>query len=157
MDLQKYGPIAFGPVPSRRLGKSLGINNVRPKVCSYSCVYFQLGKTTDNVIERQVFYQLPIILKAVKTKVIKAAKQNERIDYLTFVSDGEPTIDVNIGKEILQLKRTGIPIAVITNASMLWRSDVRQDLLGADYVSLKVDAISDDLWNKIDRPHIAKM
>jgi wyosine [tRNA(Phe)-imidazoG37] synthetase (radical SAM superfamily) len=69
------------------------------------------------------------------------------------VSDGEPTLDANIGEEISLLKRAGIPIAVLTNASMLWSSDVRRDLLKADYVSLKVDAVSNDLWKRIDRPH----
>jgi wyosine [tRNA(Phe)-imidazoG37] synthetase (radical SAM superfamily) len=145
--------LAFGPVPSRRLGKSVGINNIRPKVCTYSCVYCQIGKTTENLAERQVFYQPCDTLKEVKRKVADANKRNERIDYLTFVSDGEPTIDINIGKEISLLKRMGIPIAVLTNASMLWLKDVRQDLLEADYVSLKVDAVSNVLWRKIARPH----
>jgi len=151
--LQDSKTLAFGPVPSRRLGKSLGINNIRPKACSYSCIYCQLGKTSENVVERQAFYQPCDILKEVKRKVANATKRNERIDYLTFVSDGEPTIDVNIGEEISLLKRIGIPIAVLTNASMLWLNDVKQDLLKADYVSLKVDAVSEDLWIRIDRPH----
>jgi len=122
-------------------------------VCSYSCVYCQLGKTSENTVERQVFYQPCDILNEVGRKVDNATIRNERIDYLTFVSDGEPTLDINIGKEISVLKRIGIPIAVITNASMLWLKDVRQDLLKADYVSLKVDAFSEDLWRRIDRPH----
>ena len=146
-------PIVFGPVPSRRLGKSLGINNIRPKVCTYSCVYCQLGKTSENTITRQFFYQPSDILKEAQRKVANANYRNERIDYLTFVSDGEPTLDANLGKEISLLKRMGIPIAVLTNASMLWLKDVRQDLLNADYVSLKVDAVKDDLWRKINRPH----
>ena len=122
-------------------------------MCSYSCVYCQLGKTSENTVERQVFYQPCDILNEVGRKVDNATIRNERIDYLTFVSDGEPTLDINIGKEISVLKRIGIPIAVITNASMLWLKDVRQDLLKADYVSLKVDAFSEDLWRRIDRPH----
>ena len=152
-DLQDLTSLAFGPVPSRRLGKSLGINNIRPKACSYSCVYCQLGKTSENIVERRVFYQPCDILNEVRKKVDNAAVRNERIDYLTFVSDGEPTLDINIGKEISVLKRIGIPIAVITNASTLWLKEVRQDLLKADYVSLKVDAVSEDLWRRIDRPH----
>jgi len=153
MNLQDLKKLAFGPVPSRRLGKSLGINNVRPKVCSYSCVYCQLGRTSEKTFERQVFYQPCDILKEVRRKVENAALRNERIDYLTFVSDGEPTLDINIGEEISILKQMGIPIAVITNASLLWLNDVRQDLLKADYVSLKVDAVNEDLWRRIDRPH----
>jgi wyosine [tRNA(Phe)-imidazoG37] synthetase (radical SAM superfamily) len=145
--------LAFGPVPSRRLGKSLGINNIPPKACTYSCIYCQLGKTSQNKSARQFFYQPANILNEVQRKIVNANNRNERIDYLTFVSDGEPTLDVNIGEEISILKQTGIPIAVLTNASLLWSSDVRQDLLKADYVSLKVDAISNDLWKRIDRPH----
>jgi wyosine [tRNA(Phe)-imidazoG37] synthetase (radical SAM superfamily) len=92
-------------------------------------------------------------LNEVRKRFGNTAVRNERIDYLTFVSDGEPTIDVNVGEEISLLKQIGIPIAVLTNASMLWLNDVRQDLLKADYVSLKVDAVSEDLWKRIDRPN----
>ncbi len=122
-------------------------------MCTYSCVYCQLGRTIKSAVERQAFYQPSEILKQAQKKVADVNKQNERIDYLTFVSDGEPTIDVNIGEEITLLKRMGLPIAVITNASMLSLSDVRRDLLKTDYVSLKVDAVSNDLWKRIDRPH----
>ena len=148
-----FTPLTFGPVASRRLGKSLGINNIRPKVCSYSCVYCQLGNTSENIVERRVFYQPCDVLDEVRRRVGNATAKNERIDYLTFVSDGEPTLDSNLGREISLLKRIGIPIAVLTNASMLWLEDVRQDLLKADYVSLKVNAVSEDLWRRIDRPH----
>jgi wyosine [tRNA(Phe)-imidazoG37] synthetase (radical SAM superfamily) len=151
--LKDLESLAFGPVPSRRLGKSLGINNIRPKVCSYSCVYCQLGKTSENIVERQAFYPLCDILNEVRRKVDNSVERNEGIDYLTFVSDGEPTLDINIGEEISVLKRIGLPVAVLTNASMLWKKDVRQDLLKADYVSLKIDAVSDGLWRCIDRPH----
>ena len=151
--MQDLYSLTFGPVPSRRLGKSLGINNIPPKTCSYSCVYCQLGKTSEMTAKQQFFYQPCDVLNEVRRRFGNAAARNERIDYLTFVSDGEPTIDVNIGEEISLLKQIGIPIAVITNASMLWLNDVRQDLLKADYVSLKVDAVSENLWRKIDRPH----
>jgi len=152
-NLHDLTSFAFGPVPSRRLGRSLGINNIRQKVCSYSCVYCQLGKTSENIVERRVFYQPCDILNEVRKKVDNAAVRNERIDYLTFVSDGEPTLDINLAEEISVLKRIGIPIAVITNASTLWSEETRQDLLKADYVSLKADAISEDLWRRVDRPH----
>ncbi len=145
--------IAFGPVPSRRLGRSLGINNIPPKTCSYSCVYCQLGKTSNMLVNRQAFYKPENILMQVKRKVDETALRNERIDYLTFVPDGEPTLDINIGREISLLKQVGIPIAVITNASLLWHDKVREDLLEADFVSLKVDAVSQDLWRSINRPH----
>jgi len=152
-NLQDLSSLTFGPVPSRRLGRSLGINNIPPKACSYSCVYCQLGKTIKKAVKRQFFYKPCDVLNEVRRRVGNATVRNERIDYLTFVSDGEPTIDVNLGEEISLLKRIGLPIAVLTNGSLLWLNDVRQDLLKTDYVSLKVDAVSDDLWRRIDRPH----
>jgi len=145
--------LAFGPVPSRRLGKSLGINNIPAKTCSYSCVYCQLGKTINRTTERQAFYKPEDIFKEVKRKVEEAASRNERVDYLTFVPDGEPTLDINLGKTISILKQIGIPIAVLTNASLICRNDVKEDLLEANVVSLKVDAVSEDLWRRINRPH----
>jgi len=152
-DLEGIGKLAFGPVPSRRLGKSLGINNISAKTCSYSCAYCQLGRTISMTTERQAFYRPEDIFKEVKRKVDEASLRNERVDYLTFVPDGEPTLDINLGKAISALKQIGIPIAVLTNASLIWRDDVKEDLLEANLVSLKVDAISEDLWRRINRPH----
>jgi wyosine [tRNA(Phe)-imidazoG37] synthetase (radical SAM superfamily) len=151
--LQDMKTLAFGPVPSRRLGRSLGINNIPPKACSYSCIYCQVGKTTNITVDRQAFYKPEELSKAVRRKIDEAKIRNERIDYLTFVPDGEPTLDLNLSEEISSLKQTGLPIAVITNASLLWRDDVKKDLQKADFVSLKVDAVSEDLWRKINRPH----
>jgi len=145
--------LAFGPVPSRRLGKSLGINNIPAKNCTYSCIYCQLGRTLNMMVERKAFYKPEEILKEVERKVKEATSRNERIDYLTFVPDGEPTLDINLGEEINLLKQIGIPVAVITNASLLWREDVEKDLMDADLVSLKVDAVSEELWRRINRPH----
>ena len=145
--------IAFGPVPSRRLGRSLGINNIPPKVCPFACVYCQLGRTLKMQIERQAFYEPEEVLKAVQEKAKKAAGSGESVDYLTFVPDGEPTLDVNLGREIELLKPLGIKTAVITNASLVWREDVQEDLMDADWVSLKVDAVREDAWRRVDRPH----
>jgi len=145
--------IAFGPVPSRRLGRSLGINNIPPKICTYSCVYCQVGKTRRMQVERGPFYEPEEIFKSVENKVESARKKGESIDYLTFVSDGEPTLDLNLGHEIDQLKTLGIRIAVITNSSLIYRDDVRADLLKADWVSLKFDSIRKTDWRKINRPH----
>jgi wyosine [tRNA(Phe)-imidazoG37] synthetase (radical SAM superfamily) len=145
--------IAFGPVPSRRLGRSLGINNVPPKTCTYSCVYCQLGRTTKMQVERGPFNDPEEILRAVQDKVEKARQVGEPVDYLTFVADGEPTLDINLGLEIELLKQSGIPIAVITNSSLVWREDVREALLEADWVSLKVDAVEEETWRGVDRPH----
>lgn len=145
--------IAFGPVPSRRLGHSLGINNIPPKVCSYSCVYCQLGRTFNMTAERKDFYKPEEIFKDVEKKVKDARKSKEPIDYLTFVPDGEPTLDINLGQEIELLKTLGIKIAVISNASLIWKKDVLDDLGKADWVSLKIDAISEDIWRRVNRPH----
>ncbi|MCD6408073.1 radical SAM protein [bacterium] len=144
--------IVFGPVPSRRLGQSLGINNIPPKVCSYSCVYCQIGKTLKMEIEREEFYKVEEIVKEVEETVEILTKRGEKIDYLSFVPDGEPTLDKNLGQEIRELKKTGIKIAVITNSSLLWKEDVREDLKEADWVSVKIDAVSENLWRKINRP-----
>ena len=145
--------IAFGPVPSRRLGQSLGVNNIPPKACTYSCVYCQLGRTIKMQVERRVFYEPEQVLQDVQHKVEKAREIGEPIDYLTFVPDGEPTLDVNLGREIELLRPLGIPIAVITNGSLVWREDVREDLMGADWVSLKVDSTREEVWHRINRPH----
>jgi len=145
--------IAFGPVPSRRLGRSLGINNIPPKVCTYSCVYCQLGRTIKMQVERRAFYEPEEIWRDVQHKVEKAKEVGESVDHLTFVPDGEPTLDVNLGREIELLKPLGIKIAVITNGSLVWREDVREHLMRADWVSLKVDATREEVWRRVNRPH----
>ena len=145
--------IAFGPVPSRRLGQSLGINNIPPKVCTYSCIYCQLGRTNNQISQRKSFYKPKEIKQSVDKKMKEAKERGETIDYLTFVPDGEPTLDINLGKEIELLKTLDIRVAVITNASLLWKKDVQEDLLYADSVSLKVDTVNENTWKKINRPH----
>jgi len=104
-------------------------------------------------VERQAFYKPEEILRTIEKKVKDAKDKEERIDYLTFVPDGEPTLDINLGKEIELLKPLGIKIAVISNASLMWQKDVRDDLFGADWVSLKVDTVSEDVWRRVNRPH----
>lgn len=145
--------IAFGPVPSRRLGRSLGINNIPPKFCTYSCVYCQLGRTEKMRIERRAFYQTEEILRDVELKVESAKEAGESIDYLTFVPDGEPTLDLHLGCEIEVLKPLGIKIAVISNASLIWQEGVRGDLMKADWVSLKLDSVEEKVWHAMNRPH----
>ena len=144
--------IAFGPVPSRRLGRSLGINNIPPKVCTYSCVYCQVGKTSRMQVDRMPFYDPEKIYMAVRTQVAKARQKGESVDYLTFVPDGEPTLDVNLGNEIELLKSLGLKIAVITNGALAWRKDVKADLAKADWVSYKIDSTSEKIWRRINRP-----
>jgi wyosine [tRNA(Phe)-imidazoG37] synthetase (radical SAM superfamily) len=145
--------LAFGPVPSRRLGRSLGINNIPPKICPYSCIYCQLGRTNQESVDRQTFHELDVVLEEVRAKVAASRQAGEPIDYLSFVPDGEPTLDANLGRTIRALRPLGIPVAVISNASLIDREDVRADLAEADWVSLKVDTVSEELWQKIDRPH----
>ena len=144
---------AFGPVPSRRLGRSLGVNNIPPKYCTYSCIYCQIGRTTNLILDRRAFYKPDEVVGDVMRLVEEVSRRGERIDYLTFVPDGEPTLDLNLGHEIEGLKPLGIPIAVLTNGSLLWMEEVRRDLLKADWVSLKVDAASEGVWRRINRPH----
>jgi wyosine [tRNA(Phe)-imidazoG37] synthetase (radical SAM superfamily) len=144
--------ISFGPVPSRRLGKSLGINNIiSPKVCSYGCIYCQVGKTIKKSIKRETFFKPEIIYKKVEQHIQQLTKGNYP-DYLTFVSSGEPTFDINLGKAIKLLKRLGILIAVITNASLLLYKPVRDNLRLADWVSLKMDAGNSTTWKAVNRP-----
>ncbi|MEB3692620.1 MAG: radical SAM protein [Caldisphaeraceae archaeon] len=144
--------IIFGPVPSRRLGYSLGINNVFPKTCSYNCIYCQLGKTIHVSAERRRFYDPLLVYQLAKERLGEINSLGLKVDYVTFVPDGEPTLDVNIGKEIRLLKGIGARVAVITNSSLLYLGDVREDLLEADLVSIKVDAVSEKLWRAINRP-----
>lgn len=148
----KIEMIAFGPVPSRRLGQSLGINNIPPKICTYSCVYCQVGRTLNMQVERKEYYKPKVIFQVVKKKIKEAKERSEPVDYLTFVPDGEPTLDINIDREIELLKTLGIKIAVITNSSLLWDKDVRNNLYKSDWVSVKTDALSQDIWKRINRP-----
>ncbi|MFW6271375.1 MAG: radical SAM protein, partial [Bacillota bacterium] len=142
----------FGPVPSRRLGRSLGINNIPPKICSYSCIYCQLGLTRNMQVKREDFYS-PEEIKTGVAEKIRELKENEKsIDYLTFVANGEPTLDNNLRKSIQKLKEFNISIAIITNSSLLNIKNVRDDLKKADLVSIKCDAVDDKIWKKVNRP-----
>lgn len=144
--------ISFGPIPSRRLGKSLGINNIpSAKKCSYSCIYCQVGITRKLSITRTNFFDPEVIFTEVQ-KHLDNLQEADRPDYLTFVANGEPTLDINLGKSIAKLKTFNIPIAVITNASLLADKQVRDDLKLADWVSVKVDANNEDTWEAINRP-----
>lgn len=153
MSTQWEHHIAFGPVPSRRLGQSLGINNVTAKTCSYTCVYCQVGKTTDKSIEPSAFFSAAQIYEAVATRVQTLREKGLAIDYLTFVPDGEPTLDIGLGESIERLRDLGIPIAVITNGSLLWRHEVRARLAHTDLVSVKVDTVNENTWRRINLPH----
>jgi wyosine [tRNA(Phe)-imidazoG37] synthetase (radical SAM superfamily) len=145
--------IAFGPIPSRRLGQSLGVNNIPLKNYTYDCVYCQVGSTSSDALESRTFYSPEAILQAVQQRVQEVQAAGGHIDYLSIVPDGEPSLDVQLGASIQALRPLGIKIAVITNSSLLWREQVRQNLALADLVSLKVDTVLEESWRKINRPN----
>jgi wyosine [tRNA(Phe)-imidazoG37] synthetase (radical SAM superfamily) len=103
--------------------------------------------------ERRAFFEPEMILRDVEERIEKASRAGERIDYITFVPDVEPTLDINLGREIELLRPMGIRIAVITNASLIWREGVREALMKADWVSLKADSARRGSWHQVDRPH----
>jgi wyosine [tRNA(Phe)-imidazoG37] synthetase (radical SAM superfamily) len=144
--------IAFGPVPSRRLGQSLGVNNIPPKICSYSCIYCQIGRTLCYRRTREQYYEPGIVFEEMKKTVQKLEHQGTCIDYLSFVPDGEATLDINLGREISLLHKLGIRVAVISNASLMDRDDVREELHQADLVSLKVDTVNEATWRSMNKP-----
>ena len=152
MAVQEY---AFGPVPSRRLGQSLGINNIPAKTCSYACIYCQVDGATRMKADRLICYRPEDIFDAAQRRVAKVLSASEGIDYLAFVPDGEPTLDISLGETIERLRTLGLSIAVITNSSLLWREDVRAELAGANWVSVKIDAVEEKIWRKVNRPHKA--
>ena len=145
--------IAFGPVPSRRLGKSIGINNIPPKVCSYACIYCQLGRAIEMEYRRKEFYSPEEVVEQVTQQVRKAEESGDIPDYLTFVPDGESTLDIHLGAEISELKKLGYKLAIITNSSLMNREDVQNELLNLDLVSVKVDTAEEETWRKINHPH----
>ncbi|MDH4337252.1 MAG: radical SAM protein [Candidatus Krumholzibacteria bacterium] len=144
--------IAFGPIPSRRLGQSLGVNHLAWKACSYSCTYCQVG-TSHLRAARRRFLAPTQVVDAVVRRVDACIAAGERIDYISFVPDGEPTLDANLGTCIRALLPLGIPVAVITNGSLLWMPEVREDLAAACIVSVKMDTTRADTWHRLNRAH----
>lgn len=142
----------FGPVPSRRLGQSLGIDPVPLKTCNWNCVYCQLGRSRPLINLRKDYFPAEEII----AQVIESLDSHDpdEIDWITFVGSGETTLAANIGLMIDQLrKRTQKPIAVITNGSLLYQLEVRQELEKADAVLPSIDAGNAALYRKINRPH----
>ncbi|MDY6872844.1 MAG: radical SAM protein [Chloroflexota bacterium] len=142
----------FGPVPSRRLGQSLGIDPVPLKSCNWNCVYCQLGRTHSFVLERQSFYKNETIIPQVQKTL--ASHGPGEIDWITFVGSGETTLHLGLGEMIREVKSmTKIPVAVITNGSLLYLDEVREELKAADAVLPTLDAGNPNLYHKINRPH----
>lgn len=142
----------FGPIQSRRLGLSLGINNIPHKFCSYSCIYCQIGRTAYWQVNRKPFYNPEDIVSEVKKTLITLERAQTLPEYITIVPDGEPTLDIHLGSLIEKLNRLGFPVAVITNGSLLQLPDVQQDLAHADYISIKVDSVKQRTWQRINNP-----
>ena len=143
----------YGPVSSRRFGQSIGINFIPPKTCTYSCVYCQLGRTNPLTCTRIAAYKPQEIVNQVQQRLKEIKDTGQKVDTLTFVSNGEPTLDLHIGTTIHMLKPNQIPIAVITNASLLFLPEMRTALGSADLVSVKIDSVRESTWQSINRPH----
>ncbi|MEN6386319.1 MAG: radical SAM protein [Phycisphaerales bacterium] len=137
----------FGPVPSRRLGRSLGIDLIPPKTCSYDCLYCQVGLTTDKTISRKTWVSVDEIIAELKNKL------ELKPDCITLSGSGEPTLYNDCGKLISEIKKiTPVPVVVITNGSLLFMPEVRQNLLQADIVLPSMDAGDEETFKKINRP-----
>jgi wyosine [tRNA(Phe)-imidazoG37] synthetase (radical SAM superfamily) len=140
----------YGPVPSRRLGQSLGVDIVPFKVCTLDCVYCQLGKTTEKTIERKEYVPVEPVLAELREKLAEGLEA----DYITISGSGEPTLNSRLGDLIDGIKKiTDIPVAVLTNGTLLYRQDVRADCSKADVVLPSLDAGDEEVFQKINRPH----
>ena len=138
----------FGPVPSRRLGRSLGIDLVPFKTCTYDCIYCQLGRTTNKTIQRKEWVKIDIVMDQLK------AKLTSKPDYITLSGSGEPTLFSRLEELILRIKDiTEIPVAVLTNGSLLWLPEVRNALKSADLVVPSLDAGNSRIFQYVNRPH----
>lgn len=149
MSDRKYEYV-FGPVPSRRLGRSLGVDLVPHKTCTFDCIYCQVGLTTCKTIERATFVPREAVAAEVASKLAEGAEP----DYVTMSGSGEPTLYKELGWLIRWIKEnTGAKVAVLTNGSLLYRDDVRNDLLEADLIVPSLDAGTATTYQQVNRPH----
>jgi wyosine [tRNA(Phe)-imidazoG37] synthetase (radical SAM superfamily) len=140
----------YGPVASRRLGRSLGIDLVPFKTCTYDCVYCQLGRTTNKTTVRKEYVAVGDVLEELERKLAVEPAP----DFISLAGSGEPTLNARIGDLIGKIKSlTDIPVAVLTNGSLLWVSEVQDALMGADVVLPSLDAGDDRLFRYVNRPH----
>ena len=140
----------FGPVPSRRLGESLGVSPIPEKTCNYSCVYCQLGRTNKRIAKRDEYIPLEKILEEFDS----IENVDSKCDVITIVGEGEPTLYSRLGDLIIELQlRTSKPIAVITNGALLRDEEVRNELMSADIVLPSLDSINEYMYKRVDRPH----
>jgi wyosine [tRNA(Phe)-imidazoG37] synthetase (radical SAM superfamily) len=141
----------YGPVPSRRLGRSLGVDLVPHKICTYDCVYCQVGKTTKKTLQRKEYVPTEEVLEEVRDF---SSKGGTSIDHFSLAGSGEPTLHSRIGSVIKGIKEISpVPVAVLTNGSLLYLQEVRDDLLAADVVLPSLDAVSKEVFRRINRPH----
>ena len=140
----------FGPVASRRLGRSLGIDLVPPKTCCYDCVYCQLGRTTNQTIERAEYVPTDEVVRQVHQKLEQIALP----DYLTLSGSGEPTLHSRLGEIVQTLKgQFNVPVAILTSGALLWDPEVRRQCALADLVMPSLDAGDEMLFQYVNRPH----
>lgn len=138
----------FGPVPSRRLGRSLGVDLVPFKTCSYDCIYCQLGRTTDCTLEQKPWVPVEVVIEQLKKKL------DTKPDYIALSGSGEPTLYLGLEALITRIKDiTDIPVAALTNGSLLWLPEVRHSLMQADLVIPSLDGGSDASFAYVNRPH----
>ena len=143
----------YGPVKSRRLGLSLGITLTPYKICSFNCVYCQLGRTTLQAHERKEYIPVQEMVNELKSWFFHNAQQAKNLNYITLSGAGEPTLNIKIGEVIIEIKKiTALPIAVITNASLLNMPSVRKELCNADLIVPSLDSVDLTSFIKIDRP-----
>ena len=140
----------YGPVPSRRLGRSLGVDLVPFKTCTYDCVYCQLGRTTNNTLERKEYVAIGAVMEELERKLASG----DIPDYISLAGSGEPTLNSGIGDLVRWIKKsTKIPVAVLTNGSLLWMSEVQDALKPADLVLPSLDAGDEYIFQYVNRPH----
>ncbi len=140
----------YGPVPSRRLGLSLGVDIIPAKVCTLDCIYCQLGRTTDKTVERKDYVPVEDVLAELET----AAAGGIRADFVTVGGSGEPTLHQGLGRLIQGIKQiTSVPAAVLTNGTLFYSADVRADCAKADLVMPSLDAADDETFQRMNRPH----
>jgi wyosine [tRNA(Phe)-imidazoG37] synthetase (radical SAM superfamily) len=140
----------YGPVPSRRLGRSLGIDLVPFKTCTYDCLYCQLGRTTNKTVDRREYVSVDAVMEELKRELAAGVPP----DAITLSGSGEPTLHDAIGNLVEKIKSmANIPLAVLTNGSLLWMDDVQDALMAADLVLPSLDAGDEYTFRYVNRPH----
>ncbi len=145
--------LVVGPFISRRLGHCLGINHIPAKHCCYSCGYCRFAVAPQPEIVRHAFHAPENILRKVAQRLATLRERGETLDYLALAPDGEPTLDSRLGDLIDGLRSLGRPVAVVSNAALIWREEVRAELARADWVCLKLDSVDHATWRALNRPH----